>query len=109
MACEDGEEDRLAGLAAQVDAKIAEMRAGFGEIGDQRLTVMAAITFADQLLEAEKKIEALQAEAARADEERRSAEETMDDWARGVARALDEASTRVETMVHHMNAGGRKT
>ncbi|HEY8580893.1 MAG TPA: cell division protein ZapA, partial [Beijerinckiaceae bacterium] len=76
MACEDGEEDRLAGLAAQVDAKIAEMRAGFGEIGDQRLTVMAAITFADQLLEAEKKIEALQAEAARADEERRSAEET---------------------------------
>ena len=47
MACGEGEEERLEALAQQVDSKIAEMRAAFGEIGDQRLTVMAAITFAE--------------------------------------------------------------
>ena len=52
MACGDGEEEHLAGLAAVFDAKIEEMRAAFGEIGDMRLHVMAALTFADDLSEA---------------------------------------------------------
>ena len=32
-----------------IDGKIGELRASFGEIGDQRLVVMAALTFADSL------------------------------------------------------------
>lgn len=49
MACGEGEEAHLEGLAAQVDAKIAEIRGAFGEIGDQRITVMTALTFADEV------------------------------------------------------------
>jgi hypothetical protein len=44
MACGEGEEPHLTALAAEVDRKIAELREGFGQIGDLRLTVMAAIT-----------------------------------------------------------------
>ncbi len=62
MACSDGEEDHLKGLAARLDQKITELKGSFGEIGDSRITVMAAITFADQLSEAERRIAALQAE-----------------------------------------------
>ena len=62
MACGDGEEGHLTGLAARLDDKIVELRGAFGEIGDGRITVMAALTIADQLAEAERRIAALEAE-----------------------------------------------
>ena len=64
MACDDGEEDRLAGLAERLNRSIEQLRERFGEIGDQRLTVMAAITLADQHAEAEKRLAAAVAEIA---------------------------------------------
>ena len=44
MACEEGQEPRLTRLASELDSRIAELRTRFGEIGDARLTVMAALT-----------------------------------------------------------------
>ena len=64
IACAEGEEDHLEGLAASYDEKIEEMRAAFGEIGDMRLHVMAAITLADEMREAQRRVEALEAELA---------------------------------------------
>ena len=34
MACDDGEEDHLAGLAERLNQSIEQLRARFGEIGD---------------------------------------------------------------------------
>ena len=45
----DGEEARLEHLARDFDARIAGLRTSFGEIGDQRIIVMAALTLADEL------------------------------------------------------------
>ncbi len=59
MACGDGEEDHLQQLAHRLDGKISNLRKDFGEIGDQRITVMAALTMADELSEAERRIRAL--------------------------------------------------
>ena len=47
MTCEDGQEEHLEKLARELDARIGGLRAKFGEIGDTRLTVMAAITVVD--------------------------------------------------------------
>jgi cell division protein ZapA len=58
LACNEGEEARLEQLASMIDSKIAELRGSFGEIGDSRLVVMAALTFADSLTEAKGTIEA---------------------------------------------------
>ena len=52
LACNEGEERRLEQIAGLVDAKIGDLRRAFGEIGDQRLIVMAALTFADKSFEA---------------------------------------------------------
>jgi cell division protein ZapA len=62
IACGEGEEPHLQNLAGLYDSKIEEMRGSFGEIGDMRLHVMAAITLADELVEARKRQEALQQE-----------------------------------------------
>jgi cell division protein ZapA len=59
VACNEGEETRLGQLAAMIDGKITELRASFGEIGDQRLVVMAALTIADSLAEARDQLEAM--------------------------------------------------
>lgn len=49
MACDEGQEAHLMGLGDQIDRKIADIRASYGDIGDLRLTVMAAIVIADEL------------------------------------------------------------
>lgn len=51
MVCGEGEEAHLEKLANLLDTKIEELRASFGEIGDMRLHVMAALTIADDLSE----------------------------------------------------------
>ncbi len=64
MACGDGEEGHLVELAAAFDGKIQELRGSFGEIGDMRLHVMAALTMADDLIETRKRIGTLESEIA---------------------------------------------
>ncbi|HEX5867867.1 MAG TPA: cell division protein ZapA, partial [Beijerinckiaceae bacterium] len=61
MACGEGEEAHLEKLAALFDGKIEEMRGSFGEIGDMRLHVMAAITLEDEMHEMRKRMAAMEA------------------------------------------------
>jgi cell division protein ZapA len=59
MACEDGEEAHLLRLAEDLDTRISRLRSRFGEIGDTRLTVMAALTISDELSEAKEQLQRL--------------------------------------------------
>ena len=52
MACEEGQEVQLLKLAENLEARVESLRGKFGEIGDARLTVMAALTVCDELLDA---------------------------------------------------------
>ena len=108
MACEDGEEERLSGLAQKIDLKIAEMRAAFGEIGDSRLTVMAAITVADELAEAQRVNGALRDQIAELERARDVALAQKDRWAQTAANAVEAVTGRLEEMVHAMNVDGRR-
>src|SRR5216684_8630407 len=62
MACEEGQEVRLLKLAESLESRVEELRGKFGEIGDARLTVMAALTVCDELLDASQRIRALEEE-----------------------------------------------
>src|SRR6185312_15101943 len=70
MDCEDGQESHLTGLAAELDQRIERLRASFGEIGDTRLTVMAALTVADELAETGSRLRQLETEVASLQEAR---------------------------------------
>src|SRR5258708_2681985 len=56
MACEDGQEDHLRQLAKDLDDRINTLRGQFGEIGDSRLVVMAALMIADERTETGQKV-----------------------------------------------------
>ena len=103
MACDDGQEPHLIGLAQRVNAVIDQLRERFGEIGDQRLTVMAAITLADQSSESERRAKEAEAEAAVLREAEMSASAARADVETHVAEAIEEVAARLESIAHRLN------
>ncbi len=105
MACGDGEEAHLEGLAAAFDAKVAEMRAAFGEIGDMRLQVMAALTLADDLAETKRRVEALEEEIAALKAVSAAGLERSENSERQWADTLARAADRVEILARSLVPG----
>ena len=62
MACDEGQEEHLIGLAQSFDRYVAHLKESFGEIGDQRLTVMAGIMVMDELVELQKRTKGFETE-----------------------------------------------
>jgi cell division protein ZapA len=98
MACEEGEEARLEALAKSYDTKIAEMRNAFGEIGDMRLHVMAALTLLDELGELKLRMSALEDEQARMGQVGAKRLEQEDAMRRDVAAKVNAAAARIERL-----------
>ena len=98
LACNEGEEPHLETLAREIDSKIDEIRASFGEIGDQRLAIMAALTIADDASEANRRLTAANARAESAEVSATEAREEADRIARTMTDALNEMSHKVEAL-----------
>jgi cell division protein ZapA len=64
MACEEGQQQHLIGLAKRFDEQVEGLKGAVGEIGDTRLTVMAGIAVLDELAEAERRIRSLESQVA---------------------------------------------
>ncbi len=108
MACEDGQEVRLLKLAESFESRIQNLRGKFGEIGDARLTVMAALTVGDELLDAVNRIRSLEEELATLRDVRASAADRAKATQTAVANALNAAAERIEktTQVLNRTIGG---
>lgn len=102
IGCNDGEEPHLLALAAAVDAKISELRENFGEIGDMRLHVMAALTFADETSELRKRIHRLENEINTVQQESEANAAKAAAETQQLAQALDAAAQRVETLTRKL-------
>ena len=103
MACEDGQESHLLRLAQDLDQRIERLRGTFGEIGDTRLTVMAALTVADELADTSGKMRRLEEELASLQDARAAAAERADATQAAVAAALNSAAERIEQVVKALN------
>ena len=103
MACEDGEEARLSRLAEDLDASIATLRTRFGEIGDTRLTVMAALTLADQLSETKEKLQRLEPELATLRNASVASADHSQATQTAVVAALNAAAERIENITKRLN------
>jgi cell division protein ZapA len=104
MACEEGQEARLIQLADDLAARIVRLREKFGEIGDARLVVMAALTVSDELLDAREQVDLLQRERAALIEGGAAAKVIES----AVVAALNSAAERIEktTQVLNRTIGG---
>ena len=100
MACEEGQEVRLLKLAENLETRIQSLRGKFGEIGDVRLTVMAALTVCDELVDSSQRIRSLEDELSKLRDVRVAAVDRARDTQVAVANALnrgraDRATTQV--------------
>ena len=103
MACEEGQEVRLLKLAETLESRVTELRGKFGEIGDARLTVMAALTVCDELLDANSRLHTMEQELESARTMRTAAIDRAKLTQTAVASALNAAADRIEKTTQVLN------
>jgi cell division protein ZapA len=103
LACEDGEETHLARLAGDLDRRITELRGRHGEIGDARLTIMAALTVADELAEIGSRLRKIESELASLQDARVASAERSKVTQAAVSAALNSAAERIEALTRKLN------
>jgi cell division protein ZapA len=115
MACEDGQEDHLRALAEEFDQRITAVRGDLGEIGDARLTVVAALMLSDELADTKQRLaraeeehaarlRELQAEIAEAKDSNAGAAVRQQATQAAIVSALNSAAERIERVTKGLNS-----
>src|SRR5438093_662930 len=90
-------------LALALDGLIRQLRASFGEIGDTRLTVMAALALADELSEVKERLRRLEPELATLQEASVVSADHAQATQAAVVAALNAAAERIESLTRQLN------
>ena len=106
MACEEGQQQHLIGLAARFNAQVEGLKGAVGEIGDTRLTVMAGIAVVDELAEAERKIKALETEVTVLTRAGQEVAAEYDALEQRFAAKLGEAARKLESVATALDDTG---
>jgi cell division protein ZapA len=105
LACEDGQEEHLQMLAKGIDERIEGLRKQFGEIGDTRLTVMAALMVADEMSEAARNMRRMEEELDALRDARVIATDRAKAASDAVVGAFNSAAERLEGITRKLNQG----
>ena len=95
IACDAGQEDNLARLGEYVDRRIGQLAAAVGQVGDDRLLVMASLMIADELSDALEQLELLRGSDGAASR-RVDAEEALFAHVESVAERVENIAARFE-------------
>lgn len=106
MACEEGQEQHLLTLAERFNRTVLQLKGSFGEIGDNRLVVMAGIAVLDELAEAEDRIAALKQDIADLTTAGRELTIEAEELEQKFARRLSEAARKVEAIAQAIDETG---
>jgi len=107
MACEEGQEPHLIALADRFNRSIDNLKSAFGEIGDNRLTVMAGIAALDELEEAEKRLAALQKEVAELSHAGQHVAQESQELEARFAKKLSEVARKIEAVATAIDETGQ--
>lgn len=93
IACDDGQEAHLARLGRYLDQQAEQIFSQSGAINEPLLMVMVALTIADELTDANAKIDSLQTEARTAQEK---ADTNTAAALTGLAKRIEEVAVALE-------------
>ncbi len=105
MACDEGQEDHLIDLAQRFDRYVTHLKGSFGEIGDQRLTVMAAIMVMDEFVELQKRMKGMESEVQTLRKTRDDALAKADKADSGLSTTLVAVADRLEGVAAKLAKG----
>ena len=103
MACEDGQEEHLRALCGDLDRRVADLHGKFGQIGDTRLIVMAALSVADELADTNERVAKLEQELATLRTARASAVDRTHASQAAIIDAFNAAAERIERLSKRLN------
>jgi cell division protein ZapA len=106
MACEEGQEAHLMELAERFNRTVIQLKGSFGEIGDNRLVVMAGIAVLDELAEAEDRIASLRQDIADLTAAGHALTTEAEELEHKFARRLSEAARKVEAIAQAIDETG---
>jgi cell division protein ZapA len=98
IACDDGEEDHLRDLAKHVDGKVRELLESVGQVGDQRLLLMAAVLITDEYFEAASRLETTGQKLAELAGSRDETNVSLADSEQTATASLEAAAKRLEDL-----------
>lgn len=103
MACDEGQESHLSELANKLDGYVGHLKGSFGEIGDQRLTIMAGVMVVDELTELQKKVRVLEADLEDLRSSRDKVLSVGDDRENAIVNGLGDAANRLEEIARKLS------
>jgi cell division protein ZapA len=108
MACDEGQEEHLISLASRFDRYVMHLKDSFGEIGDQRLTVMAGIMVMDELAELQKRTKGFETEIGTLRKTRDDALTKADKNDAALTGALADFAERIEVVASRLSGRPRQ-
>lgn len=106
MACDDGQEEHVLELGQRFEAAIEELRDSVGEVGDQRLMVMAGILMTDRVVDAERRLERLEREVGALRDSDNDAGARLGRLEQSFVASLENAAARIERIADRINRDG---
>lgn len=108
LECNEGEEAHLAELAEYIGAHVDEMRRKFGQVGDDRLILMASLFVTDELWALRADVENLRAQLAEARRDKSESDENARSIEAQLFAKIGAAAARLEGLNTRFggNAGG---
>ena len=104
MACDEGQEEHLTDLGERFDHYVSHLKDSFGEIGDQRLTVMAGIMVMDELSELQRRMQDVEAEIVALRKTRDDALLKADSTDSALTGVLAELAERIEAVAGKLSS-----
>ena len=98
IACDEGEEEHLKELGAHVDSKVRELLGSVGQVGDQRLMLMAALLLADEFHTASTQLASLKSKLTEFSNAREEADKRLSKSESFAADTLEAAAKRIENI-----------
>jgi cell division protein ZapA len=98
LECGEGEEAHLIALAEYLGAHVDTMRRKFGQVGDDRLILMASLVVADELWELRRQVQELKTTLAEARRDRSVADESSKHFHSDLAARVGSAAERIEML-----------
>ncbi|HJO89078.1 MAG: cell division protein ZapA [Alphaproteobacteria bacterium] len=92
IACDDGQEDRIQDLAMGIDQKVQDLVGEVGQVGDNRLLVMAGLLVADELAEMKESVGDLPSQKDSSPEDDKELAEGIDH----LAQRIEAIASRLE-------------
>ncbi|HET9935957.1 MAG TPA: cell division protein ZapA [Methyloceanibacter sp.] len=98
LECGEGEESHLIALAEYLGTHVEDMKRKFGQVGDDRLILMASLLVTDELWELRREMEALKASLATARRDRSVADESAKSAKADLAGRIEAVADRIEVL-----------